>query len=323
MFISCHDPRIAYTGRWYMGEKQAITTSTGSYFELGFAGETAVFRFDVHDVTRDVAHLYISVDGSASVESPVVPFLRVKAGAGNHTVRLTLKSLSEFYDRWLTPEAKVGFLGFEAEDILSLPLDTRPIIEFIGDSITEGVETDPTPYAIYDHFCKERVFQDDVTATYGYLTAEMLNMRPVIMGYGAVGVAKGGCGNVPMAKEAYPFCFSGAPVTAYEPSIIVLNHGTNDGGHLDVLGERYKEMLDLLRNTHPHALVVALSPFMGDRDPIIEQAVTEYNQERNADVLYIPTGGLIPRHPIHPSRESHRVIANHLAAILKDKLATL
>lgn len=323
MFIDAGHNYIAYTGRWYMGEHQAMTTSTGSYFELGFVGETASFRFDVHDITRDVAHLYISVDGGASVESPIVPFLRVKAGPGNHTVRLTLKSLSEYYDRWLTPEAKVGFLGCEAEDFLPIPLDTRPIIAFIGDSITEGVETDPTPYAIYDHFCKERVFQDDVTATYAYLTAEMLDMRPVVMGYGAVGVTKGGCGNVPMAKDAYPFAFANAPVTPYDPSIIVLNHGTNDGEHLDVLVECYKEMLDCLRNTHPKALLVALSPFMGDRDPYIEQAVTEYNQEKHADVLYIPTGGLIPRHPIHPSREGHRVIANHLVNILKNKLATL
>ena len=322
MFIDASHNYIAYTGRWYLDGHTAITTTAGAYLDVGFEGETLSFRFQVSDPAIDTAHLYLSVDGGAQVESAVTPFVRVSATQGKHRVRLTFKSSSEFYDRWVNPMSKVALLGMEAENFYPLPRDTRPIIEFIGDSITEGVEVDPTPYPIYDHFCKERIYQDDSTATYAYLTAEKMGMRPYVMGYGAVGVTKGGCGKVPSAREAYPFCFAGAAVAPYEPNIIVLNHGTNDG---DASEEQfvtcYYQMLDLLSNTHPSAEIVALSPFFGKRDALVERAVSEYNQTHDKQVHCILTTGWIPPQPIHPSRAGHKTVAEQLAKRLKELLS--
>ncbi len=312
---------INYTGRWYLDGTTAITTTAGAYLDVEFEGETLSFRFQVSDTSIDTAHLYLSVDGGAKIESAVIPFVRISTTPGKHRVRLTFKSSSEFYDRWENPMSKVALLGMEAENFYPTPRDTRPIIEFIGDSITEGVEVDPTPYPIYDHFCKERVYQDDSTATYAYLTAEALDMRPYIMGYGAVGVTKGGCGSVPAAPVAYPFCFEGAPVPQYEPKVIVLNHGTNDGGATDEeFLLRYTEMLELLSSIHPTAEIVSLSPFYGKKDAIVEKSVEAYNQSHEKKVTCILTTGWIPPQPIHPSREGHRMVANHLTKRLKELL---
>ena len=323
MIISHNNESIAYTGRWHVGEDAAICTAAGSYFEVGFEGETVCFHFSVCDPAKDVAHLYLSVDGGALIESAVVPFVRVCAAPGRHTVRVTLKSVSEFYDRWHAPEARVALVGAEAQGFFALPEDTRPIIEFVGDSITEGVMVDALPHPIYDHYCKDRVFEDDSTVTYARLTADALNMRPYIMGYGAVGVCKGGCGNMPRAAEAYPFCYEGVPMPAYEPSIIVLGHGTNDGGApAEEFHARYVEMLELLAKTHPEAKLVALSPFFGKMDEKVERAVKAYNEAHGRPVTCILSTGWISPTPIHPGRDGHKAVARELSRRLLDLLSS-
>ena len=321
MFLNGNSELISYTGRWHILPTSATTTTAGAYLDIGFVGETICFHFDVCDTTKDVAHLYISVDGGAQIESAVIPFLRVNTQGGRHTLRLTLKSLSEFHDRWHAPESKVSLLGIEGEDFFAVPEDTRPIIEFVGDSITEGVAVDEIPHPVYDHFCKDRVFQDDSTATYAYLTAQALGMKPYIMGYGAVGVTKGGCGNVPAAPDAYPFCYEGAPIPQYEPKVIVLNHGTNDGGASDELFlEQYTKMLEVLATTHPEAEIVSLSPFYGKKDAIVQKSVEAYNLCHEKKVLCILSTGWIPPTPIHPDREGHRIVAAELTQRIKDYL---
>lgn len=126
-------------------------------------------------------------------------------------------------------------MGIEADDLSELAEDTRKTIEFVGDSITEGVMIDES-CRVYQEEYWNRPFQDDVCATYAWLTAERLNLRPYMMGYGAVGTTKSGCGAVPRAGEAYPFNFDRSPVSFPEPDYIVISHGTNDmqrfGGRL-------------------------------------------------------------------------------------------
>ena len=135
--------------------------------------------------------------------------------------------------RWFQPlVGRTALLGIEVEERGVLPADDRKIVEFVGDSITEGVliDADYAEKPAYTWDQHNRVYQDDVTATYGWLTAEALNLRPVMMGYGAVGATRGGCGGVVKAASAYPFVYDGVPYAGEAPDYIVINHGANDRG---------------------------------------------------------------------------------------------
>lgn len=102
------------------------------------------------------------------------------------------------------------------------------IIAALGDSITEGVMIDDETGKGIEWL--RRPYQDNSTATYAWLTAEYLGLKPIIMGYGGVGVTKEGCSCVPRAQDAYPFCYHNAPISYANPNYIVINHGTNDRG---------------------------------------------------------------------------------------------
>lgn len=166
--------------------------------------------------------------------------------------------------------------------------------------------------------------QDDVCATYAYLTAMKLGLEPLMMGYGAVGVTRGGCGGVPKVAESYPYCYEGAPVDYREygigkadPELIVINHGANDGGAKDedyLAG--YAEFLDLVRKMHPTSVVVILAPFCGRFDNQLSAFVPEYNKKTGADIKFVATAGWIPAEPLHPLRGGHEIIAEKLTAEL-------
>lgn len=214
MWIGFDSPAVRLTGRWgVLDGNRAVATAAGAYLEAAFYGELATLRFDMEGTAHPVPHVWISVDGGARAEAPLAPYLRVMAqGEGPHTVRVIYKGAVEQQARWRAPlVGRIAFLGLEARREAVLEKDTRPVIEFVGDSITEGVLIDDgcRPYPDDDQM--NRPSQDDVTAGYAWLTAEALDMRPIMMGYGAVGVTHGGCGGVPNAAAAYPFCFEGMP----------------------------------------------------------------------------------------------------------------
>ena len=84
MFIRWNDPCVRLTGRWtrlikenndchvYVQPPVAHTTTTapGSYFELAFKGESALLKFELGYLESHMPHLWIQVDGGASIEVP-------------------------------------------------------------------------------------------------------------------------------------------------------------------------------------------------------------------------------------------------------------
>ena len=211
MFIRWNDPCVRLTGRWTRLAKESndchifvqppvahtTTTAPGSYFELAFTGDSARLHFDLGYLAQPFPHLYISVDGGARVEVPVDRYLRIETeDYGPHVVKVIYKGGMEQLPRWFSPlMGAISFIGAEVDAPAELPADNRRIIEFIGDSITEGVLTDadyaPTPAHTLDQHC--RPYQDDNCATYASLTAKRLNLRPIYQAYGAVGLTRSGC----------------------------------------------------------------------------------------------------------------------------------
>ena len=136
-----------------------------------YSGECAVIGFDTSYVWVLFSHIYISVDGSANVEVLLDRFVRISADAGEHKVCVILKGSVETQHRWFAPiEAKVSLLEIEVDKFLDLPEDTRPIIEFISGSITEGISIDVGHFNYRNN--GDMVYWNDSTAGYAWRTAK-------------------------------------------------------------------------------------------------------------------------------------------------------
>ncbi len=329
MFIHWNDPAVRLTGRWtrlnqdgadnhiFVQPSAACTTTSaaGSYFELAFRGETALLLFDLGLLNQSYPHLWIQVDGGARIEAPVDRYLRVMAnGGGNHVVKVSYKGGVEQLPRWYAPMmGAISFCGAEADAPGELPEDNRRIIEFIGDSITEGVLIDVDP----DHPFKvdqlNRPYQDDNAATYASLTADALNLRPIFQAYGAVGLTRAGCGSVPRAGLIYPYCYDGVPYTGEKPDIVMINHGANDrAASAEEYIARYAELIDMIRANTPDAIIICLTAFCGGFDQDVQDFAAKYNETHEKPIHCISSKGWVPLEPLHPLRDGHKIIAKHL-----------
>ena len=323
---------IRLTGRWDVSdERYAQTTNTGSYIEFSFAGRMALAIFDIEGNNADPRlHLWIEVDGSARIESVIDRYLRIVApNDGTHRCRIIFKSSTEVHRRWCAPlQNKISFVGIDTEHPVPLPADERKTIEFVGDSITEGVLID-VDFAgesnnLFPADAYNRVYQDDACATYAWLTAEALNLRPIIMGYGAVGVLRGGNGQVPPAPDAYPYNFEHSPISRPEPDFVLINHGANDRRkEASDYVAAYGKLLDAVRALNPNTKIIALSAFCGAHHEALGAFIAEYNQAKGDDVLFIDSTGWIDPEPLHPLRDGHKIVAEHLSTILKDLILSL
>lgn len=219
--------------------------------------------------------------------------------------------------------AHLTFLGYEAENSGGLEQRVERYIEFIGDSITEGILIDEEYRLNNNYEQNNRPFQDDVTATYAYLTAENLKLEPLIMGYGGVGLTKGGSGSVPKAVDAYPFCYNEHYTDMPHPVYVVINYGANDRsvGVEQYLNE-YERLLDEVYEHHNETQVIVLSAFCGWCYKELKGFVDNYNLKRERHAQYINTYGWISPTPLHPNREGHIKIANKLTEEMKRRNLT-
>lgn len=319
MIIKPNDKKIRYTGRWNITEYFAASTANGNYFEFSYKGECAVLGFDTSYGRVPFPHIYISVDGGAKVEVAIDRFIRISAEEGEHRVCVILKSSVENQHRWYSPmEARTALLDIEADEFLTLPQDDRKTVEFIGDSITEGIAID-VGYENYKTK-NDMVYWDDATAGYAWLTAKRLNLRPIIMGYGCLGTTQEGAGGIPPVAESYKYYSDGYPIESSNADFIVINHGTNDRrSDKELFKEKYFEFLCVVRQRNPKSKIISLTPFSGCLAKEIDIVVKKYNDEKNDNVLYIDTTGWVMPEPLHPTRDGHKTVSKKLSEIIKEK----
>ena len=233
-----------------------------------------------------------------------------------------MKGSVETQERWCDARVShVVFKSAEGEGFLPLSAENRPKIEFVGDSITEGISIDTSPLS-YTMEESSMVDWDDATASYAWRTAEALSMRPYIMGYGCLGLLRMGAGNVPTVTESYAFHSEGNPLPPTDADIVVLNHGTNDRNNPDKEGfvQKYKLMLSILRQRNPRAKILSLTPFSGCMAKEIKAAVEAYRRESGDFVYYLDTTGWISPEPLHPTREGHKEVSLRLCRFIREEM---
>lgn len=326
MKISYNHESIRLTGRWDTQNKDyATATATGSYIEFCFKGTLATVLFNCDNNKYPFPHLWVQIDNGDYTEAMVDNYLKIRTKEDKeHTVKIIFKGTVEEFRRWFAPlENKISFCGVITDTPVKIKQDTRKTIEFVGDSITEGVLTDEDYYGEngenkFSIGQFNRVYQDDVTATYAWLTAEKLNLRPIFMGYGAVGVTQSGMGAVPKADVAYPYNFDNSPIAHKNSDYILINHGANDrGGTLENYLENYEKLLNVIIKMNPESKIISLSAFCGAFHEELGEFIKEYNKKNNTDIFFIDSIGWVPVEPLHPNRTGHKTIAEKLTQILR------
>lgn len=319
MFFKFDHPSIRFTGRFAEYGGAMTATTTGAEIEIAFSGDNIVLFFDTENYQNPVPHIYMQLDGGDMFEAAISDFMRVNSTDGTHILRVIYKSAVEAQARFFHPlVGKIAFRGYFAENAAILPSDNRKTIEFVGDSITEGVLID---VELFDNAGPQetRPFVDDVTATYAYLTARHFGLKNLHMGYGAVGVTKSGQGAVPKAAAAYPYCFEGAPVTYPHPDYILINHGANDRNKTaEEYITEYRALLELIRATHKDSVIIVLSAFCGAFPRELKSLVAEFNAVHGDNIHFIDASTWGEGHPLHPLRHGHKEIAEKLIKALEN-----
>ncbi len=173
-------------------------------------------------------------------------------------------------------------------------------IEFIGDSITCGYGVD-----LEDTGGGFKTLTENVTRAYAYRTAEMLDADYSMVSYSGHGILSGYTGNgqlntkqlVPPYYDNLGFCYGKFEGTLQpqniewkfenEPSLIVINLGTNDASYTGGDGNRQKEYADAyvkflkdIRAKNPNAPILCTLGTMGTQlCDAMELAVTNYKAE--------------------------------------------
>ncbi len=205
-----------------------------------------------------------------------------------HTLTLFIQDLDEHQPRWSPPlTASATFLGLEVVGgrLLDPPAEPKLKMEFLGDSITEGVivhnvEPGRTTWP----------WRGDGRIAYPTQTAERLGAQWRPVGFGAQGVTHGGNGGVPAAPDAFNFFYQGCPRDDWQADVVVINQGTNDGaGPAFMAG--YTRLLDVVRKAYPEAKIAALRPFNGSHAAEITKLVQLRNDGGDKKVFYIDSAG--------------------------------
>jgi lysophospholipase L1-like esterase len=331
--IRADDTRLQYWGRWDQRNASttgAVTVNTGSTILARFEGTHITLHFTTTQYSHQFPTLWLQVDeGEWKVVRPLEE-LQISSSplpTGSHVVRLVVKGFREWENRWDTPlVGSVVFRGVTpAAGTHLLPAPERPakLVEFLGDSITEGVLVLNTGR---ETWTREGWPQfSDGRRSWAYQSALLAGAEPRTVGFGRLGLSINANGGVPPALHSFPFVYSGAPIDKTRlPDAVVINMGTNDGQRVsgEVFRPLYRAYLEAIRKTYPFAQILCLRPFNGAHATVIEGVVRELQDSK---IRYEDTTGWIDpeKHTtdkVHLNLEGNRVAAEKVAAILKTVL---
>lgn len=302
------DPNILYIGRWdHSNPAFAQGYWNGHYFRTKFTGTAVGIR------VASPTGLAVSIDGE--------PLRNITAAPGQ-TVQLNLKPLANKEHTLQVgsdgQNHRVDFQGLVLDNGgKTLPPTARPVIEFIGDSITTGTNSN-----------------------YAWLAAEMLGRDHAQISFSGVALTDGfGCSsktgmevqyfrlrnyNYEKSEEEFktPWTFS-----AYTPEMVVILLGQNDQcgkAPSDAFVAAYKRLLDGIRAKYPGVSIVMLRTLGGPYEKEIRQ-VWEDVHEKDPLIHHVDTTGWLVREDfsdgIHPNAGGHlklaHLLANQLEPILQ------
>lgn len=334
--ISAADPRIQYWGRWDFKEADsagAITVNTGSTILANFRGTEATLHFSVSHYPEQFPSLWLQVDDQDwRVVTPAeeLAVSRQPLAEGEHAIRAVVKGFREWERRWDPPlESSIVFRGLSLAPggkLLDPPARPGRLIEYLGDSITEGVlvlldeKNTAKPREKWPQF-------SDGRRTWAYQSALMVGAEPRTVGFGRLGLTIQANGGVPPGTYSFPYIYNGVPVDRSRiPDAAVVNMGTNDGRASDeVFGPLYKAYIETIRKQYPSAVIFCMRPFNGAHGEAIQKTVDSMASTGDKLIRFVDTTGWIDpgahtTDRVHLNLEGNRIAAEKLATILRKEL---
>ena len=297
-------------GRWFDkdidGTPHKVTLTDGAH--LYFMVENAT-SFDVVFTvitTGEEPYFAYSIDGGEPVRQHITEPTVTLPDTGRHTVRIIADGMTEGEGKWdkekgfavrsVTPSEGGSIMGIKP---------TEKIIFFYGDSITEGIRA-----------LNMNATSDGNSATnaYSWQCAEALGVTPYLIGYGATGILM--TGSFHTMQNAIDYLSDGRPADkSITPDVIVVNHGTNDGGqNRKTFEEALTATLGHLRKTYPDTPIVYLIPFNQAHARVIASAVESMD---NAYVVETKGWEITYTDGLHPDAAGAKYAGERLAAELK------
>ena len=241
------DTNLCYVGRWDRRDKNVSRSHWGgAYLCAKFTGTSVIFK---GGSVAGGPNFMVSVDGEPLHEVKTLNIQSLRTGV--HTLLAGSPGQN----------GEVEFRGLTLDkDAATLPRPARPIIEFIGDSITTGGgQTLPA------------------TVNYAWMSAETLNADHVQIAFSARALTTGfGCASDKTALDTQYFQMknfnhlSDNPSIAwdfsYAPHIVVINMGQNDQCGQEpeaTFTDSYVRFVRKIRARLPDAQIVMLRPFSG------------------------------------------------------------
>jgi lysophospholipase L1-like esterase len=299
------DPNILYLGRWDLTDSGvALGYWNGHYVRTKFSGTSVGVRL------RNPVQLAVSIDGEP------LRFINAQAGVtllndkplkpGDHP--LQIGSGGQNYE--------VAFQGLVLDPgAMTKPVTARPVIEFIGDSITTGVGSN-----------------------YAWCAAEMLGRDHTQIAFSGVALTNNyGCSskigmdvqyfrlkNYNHSKDdpQLPWRFS------YTPEVVVINLGQNDQcgkAPPEAVTASYMQFVKNIRARFPDAPILMMRPFGGPYEKAIREA-WEILRQTDPKVTFVDTTGWLGKDDyvdgIHPNATGHLKAARLLANAIAPMLAT-
>ena len=305
---SLADPNIHYVGRWDRTNASGFHSYwTGAYLRTDFTGTSVKIKL------ASGTNLSVSIDGE--------PLRDVNAGAG--VTDLTAGPLAPGLHTLLAASQgqnfELAFQGLMLEaGAETHPTPSRPIIEFVGDSISAGVN-----------------------GNYCWQTGEALNADHVQISFSGVALTSGfGCLPNKAGQDVQYFRLKNfnhgddsPPIGwnfSYTPSVIVINLGQNDqcGAEPDAtMMASYVGFARKLRSKFPQAQIVALRTFGGPYADAIQKAVQTLTADGDTRVHYVDTTGWLDkedfRDGIHPNDTGNLKVTRRLAPLLRPLLGSV
>jgi lysophospholipase L1-like esterase len=299
---STTDPNLRFIGRWDRTDPALAKGQwAGAYIRLAFTGTS------VRVMVGEKANLRASIDGGTLQD--------FNGGPGLIDLAPTPLATGEHH-LLVMPQKETDSFVFQAFELdpgaKTMPVRERPIIEFIGDSITVS--------------STEKEWKDSrLCFAYAWQTAALLDADAVFIaksGAPMVGDDKPGMG-VEFAKDkGYRIDGSAVWKPTYTPALVVVNLGANDIRWGFV--QAGVAMIKQLRAWHPKVQVVCLRPFGGQASEAPPQIVAALEREGMSGIHHVDTTGWLEKGDymdgVHTSPAGSRKAAEKLAPILRKLL---
>lgn len=294
------DSNVAYVGRWNISSSMALPLWSGAYIQTSFTGTTLKVK------ARNAVSMYVSIDGHSDVGysnvSGTVNLTPQRLAAGTHTARIEYRSGDMVFEG----------LVLDAGAHTVSPALPSTLLEFVGDSITDGYNT---PRLAVD--------------AYGWKVGEMLHVRHTqIARAGYCLVAQSGC--VGQSTQFFDSDSTGNVAwdfSRYQANAVIINLGTNDHDHgvsSSTFQSAYTSFLGNIRAKYPNAVIFVMETFKQYYITQTKAAVAARNNAGDSKVYYVDTTGWLSSADYsdgtHPTPQGHTIVADHLAPIISAKL---